>query len=69
MESGWAQDLLNWVSANPAWSGVIIFLISLVESLVLVGLLVPGIFILFGIGALVGLGVMDFWPVWIGLIV
>ena len=66
MESGWSQDLLNWVSANPGWSGLIIFLISLIESLALIGLLIPGIFILFGIGTLIGLGGLEFWPVWLG---
>ena len=66
MESGWTQDLLNWLSANPGWAGSLIFLISFVESLIVIGIVVPGIFFLFGVGTLIGLGAMELLPVWIG---
>ena len=59
METGWTQELLNWLSSNPGWGMTIVFLVSLLESLVLVGILLPGIVILFGVGALIGLGVSD----------
>ena len=64
METGWTQELLNWLSSNPGWGMTIVFLVSLLESLVLVGILLPGIVILFGVGALIGLGVMEMIPVW-----
>ena len=51
MDGGWTQDLLNWLTANPGWAGFWVFVMSLVESLAFVGILVPGIIILFGIGA------------------
>jgi membrane protein DedA with SNARE-associated domain/membrane-associated phospholipid phosphatase len=35
-----------------------------VESLAFIGILVPGIIILFGIGALISLGAMDMIPIW-----
>ena len=38
---------------------------SFVESLAFVGILVPGIIILFGIGALIALGAIDFFPAWL----
>ena len=38
---------------------------SFVESLAFVGILVPGIIILFGLGALISLGTMDVLPIWI----
>lgn len=57
--------MLTWLNANPGWSVVFVFLVSLLESLVLVGILLPGIMILFGVGALIGLGVMELAPVWI----
>jgi len=57
--------LLNWVNANPGWSVFLVFLISFLESLVLIGILLPGIMMLFGVGALVGLGIIDLVPVWI----
>jgi len=64
VETHWTQDLLNWMSANPGWSGFWVFLMAFVESLAFVGILVPGIIILFGLGALVSLGALDMWPIW-----
>jgi undecaprenyl-diphosphatase len=65
VESGWTQELLNWLNGHPGWGFVIVFLVSFVESLALVGILLPGIVILFGIGALIGLGVLEMVPIWI----
>jgi undecaprenyl-diphosphatase len=65
MDTGWTQDLLNWLSANPGWAGFWVFVMSFVESLAFVGILVPGIIILFGLGALVSLGAMDMLPIWL----
>ena len=53
MEGGWAQDLLNWLNAHPGWGFVTVLLVAFFESLVLIGILLPGMFILFGVGALV----------------
>ncbi len=63
--TSWTQELLNWVNTNPGWGAFIVFLVAFLESLVLVGILLPGIMILFGIGTLIGLGVIDVLPVWI----
>jgi membrane protein DedA with SNARE-associated domain/membrane-associated phospholipid phosphatase len=65
VETHWTQDLLNWMSANPGWSGFWVFLMAFVESLAFVGILVPGIIILFGLGALISLGALDMWPIWL----
>ena len=65
MESGWTQELLNWLQAHPGWGFITVLLVALFESLVLIGILLPGMFILFGVGALIGLGVLDLTPVWI----
>lgn len=65
MESDWTQDLLSWLNANPGWAGFWVFVMSFVESLAFVGILVPGIIILFGIGALISLGAMDMLPIWL----
>lgn len=65
METGWTQDLLNWLNAHPGWGIAIVFAVSFLESLALVGILLPGIIILFGVGALIGLGLLDMVPVWI----
>jgi len=65
VETHWTQDLLNWMSANPGWAGFWVFLMAFVESLAFIGILVPGIIILFGLGALVSLGALDMWPIWV----
>ena len=65
METGWTQDLLNWLTANPGWAGFWVFVMSFVESLAFVGILVPGIIILFGLGALISLGEINMLPIWL----
>jgi len=66
MESAsWTHELLSWVNANPGWGVLIVFLVSFLESLVLIGLILPGIMILFGVGTLIGLGVMEVLPIWL----
>ena len=65
MESGWTQELLGWLNAHPGWGVAIVFLIAFFESLALVGLLLPGIMILFGVGTLIGLGLLELIPIWI----
>ena len=53
------QPLFFWLSDHPVWSGLFVFLIALTESLVIVGLIVPGTVLMFGVGTLVGTGVLD----------
>jgi membrane protein DedA with SNARE-associated domain len=65
VETGWTQELLGWLNTHPAWGFGIVFLVAFFESLVLIGILLPGIVILFGVGALVGLGVVEMVPIWI----
>ena len=65
METHWTQDLLNWMSANPGWAGFWVFVMSFVESLAFVGILIPGIIILFGLGALISLGALELLPIWL----
>lgn len=63
MLTGALNALLDWVSANPTWAGLAVFGIACFESLLIIGYLVPGIFVLFGIGALIGSGYLSFWPI------
>lgn len=65
MDTGWTQDLLDWLGNNPGWAGLGVFVMSFVESLAFVGILVPGIIILFGLGAFISLGAMDIMPIWL----
>jgi undecaprenyl-diphosphatase len=57
------HNLLAWVSANPEWAHSIVFLVALSESLAVVGLIVPGVIMMLGAGALIATGALDFWPV------
>ncbi len=59
--SGFFQHLLDWVSANPHWAGVITFLMAFAESLAVVGVIVPGVAIMFALGALIGAGALNFY--------
>ena len=55
------QPFLHWITAHPTWAGVVVFLISFSESLVVVGLFVPGVAMMFGIGTLVAMGALNIW--------
>lgn len=55
------QGFLDWINAYPQWAGVAIFLVAASESLIVVGILVPGVLFMIGVGALIGMGVLDFW--------
>jgi undecaprenyl-diphosphatase len=57
------KELLAWVSANPEWAHLTVFLIALTESLAVVGMVVPGVIMMLGAGALVATGALGFWPV------
>lgn len=54
--------LLDWISQNPGWSGFIIFLVAMLESLAIIGLLVPGALMMVGFGALIASDNLAFWP-------
>lgn len=55
------QPVLDWITAHPNWSGFIVFLISLSESLAIVGLVVPGVVMMTAIGGMMGSGHLPFW--------
>lgn len=57
------NTLLTFISHHPELAYGLIFLISLSESLTLVGLLVPGTVIMFGVGAVVATGSLGLAPV------
>ncbi len=65
MEPAWLQSVLEWVQLHPHATGWLIFVVALGESLLLVGILLPGAAILVGLGTLIGFGVLDFKLAWI----
>lgn len=54
------QPFLQWISEHSTWSGIAVFLISLAESLAVIGLIVPGVALMTAIGAMMGSGVLPF---------
>jgi len=56
------QSLLQWIAAHGTWAGIVVFLIALSESLAVIGVVVPGVLFMFGIGALIATGHLSFWP-------
>lgn len=55
------DNLTRWVTEYPAWTGIIIFTIAMLESLVIIGIIVPGAMMMIIIGALIALGVLELW--------
>lgn len=55
------QPFLEWIGAHPTWAGIAVFLISLSESLAIVGLVVPGVVMMTAIGAMIGAGILPAW--------
>ena len=58
----WLQHLLDWVGANPGWTYLAVLLAAFAESLAVVGVMVPGVMIMLGAGALIATGDLQFWP-------
>jgi membrane protein DedA with SNARE-associated domain len=63
--TGWVKDVYDWIQANPNWTGILILLFAFTESILLVGIIFPGAAFLVSLGALIGLGVLDFYSAWI----
>ncbi len=55
------QPFLEWIRAHPTLAGFAVFLISLSESLAIVGLLVPGVVLMTAIGSMMGAGILPFY--------
>lgn len=52
------HPLTNWLQDNPSWALFITFLISLTESLAVIGSIIPGSITMTAIGILAGSGIM-----------
>ena len=55
------HQLTEWIRLHPDSAGLVVFAMALAESLAIVGVLIPGVIVLFGAGVLIGNGVLDFW--------
>jgi membrane protein DedA with SNARE-associated domain len=59
------RSVIDFVRENQAWAAPVVFLLTFGESLAFLSLMVPGWAALVGIGALMGMSGISFWPVWI----
>lgn len=55
------KPFLDWLQIHPHWGGFFAGCVALVESLVLIGLLVPGTVMMTAIGTLIGAGILPFY--------
>jgi undecaprenyl-diphosphatase len=54
--------LMEWIQAHPNWAGLFVLVVSALESLLVVGLFVPGTVVMFGIGTMIAAGSMELLP-------
>ncbi len=52
--------LVDWINQYPVLTGVFIFTVAMLESMLLIGIPVPGAALLVSFGALIALGLLDF---------
>ena len=63
----YAQYIIDFARQNEAFAPPIVFAFAFGESLAFVSLVLPAWAVLVAIGALVGVSVIRFWPVWIAI--
>lgn len=56
------RHFLNTISAHPGSAYGLVFLISFLESLAFFGIVMPGAFLMFGVGMVIANGVLGFHP-------
>lgn len=52
------DPIIHWLHLHPHWAGIVTFIISFSETLVVIGSLIPGSVMMTAIGGLIGLGVI-----------
>ena len=61
-----AHAVVEFVRANAGWAPFIVGLLAFGESLAFISLLLPATVALVGIGALIGVSGIAFFPIWLG---
>lgn len=61
--SDFIQAVTAFVGEHPTWAAILVFLTAFAESVAVLGMFVPGTAILVAVGAVVGLGHLDLWPI------
>ncbi|MDE3174735.1 MAG: DedA family protein [Pseudomonadota bacterium] len=63
-----ADTVVAFVKLHKPSAAPIVFALAFGESLAFVSLLFPATVMLWGIGALIGAGGLDFWPIWLAAV-
>ena len=64
------QALLeHFITQSTVYSLMAVVLVAFLESLALVGLILPGTVLMAGLGALIGSGELSFWYAWLAGII
>lgn len=66
--TAYLQHLLNFIGFHPNLAIAAAFIVSAGEALPIIGLFSPSTVVLIGIGGLVGLGKVSFWPAFVATI-
>jgi membrane protein DedA with SNARE-associated domain len=56
------DSTLLFIQQHAQWAWLVVFLIAFIESIAIVGLVLPGWALLLGVGTLIGTDVLDFYP-------
>jgi len=59
MFADFINTLTQLIDQYPTWAGLIVCLVAMLESLAIIGVIVPGVAIMFTIGALISNGTLD----------
>jgi undecaprenyl-diphosphatase len=54
----WLTGITGWLTANPSWVAMAIFVVAFVECVAIIGIVVPGTVVMFAIAALAGSGIL-----------
>lgn len=55
------STVVAWLAEHSTLAGLAVFFLNVGESLVVIGLFIPGVIVMFAIGALVAVGALDLW--------
>ena len=60
-----AHAVADFVRHHQAWAAPVVLVLAFGESLAFISLLIPAWAALVAIGALIGSGELNFWPIWV----
>lgn len=58
---GVLQDLTLWTYYHPQWAGLVLFFISICETITIIGSIIPGSIIMIAVGTLIGANILPYW--------